>query len=98
MYKLWALQIDESTDITGKAQLLAFIRIVFNDKLACEYFFCDELKETTTGKDIFEMVDSKTKLFGMDWIHCISICMDGARSMQDSKKGFAAFVLEKIQI
>jgi hypothetical protein len=48
MYKLWALQIDESTDITGKAQLLAFIRIVFNDKLACEYFFCDELKETTT--------------------------------------------------
>lgn len=29
----------------------------------------------------------------MDWKHCISIYMDGARSMQGSKKGFAAFVL-----
>ena len=60
MYKLWALQIDESTDITGKAQLLAYIRIISDGKLVSEYFFCDELRETTTGKDIFELVDSKT--------------------------------------
>lgn len=97
MYKLGALQIDESTDITGKAQLLAYIRIISDGKLLSEYFFCDELRETTTGEDIFDLVDSKTQQFGMDWKHCISICMDGARSMQGSKKGFAALFSEKSQ-
>ena len=73
MYTLWALKIDESTDITGKAQLLAYIRIISDGKLVSEYFFCDELRETTTGKDIFDLVDSKTQQFGMEWKHCISI-------------------------
>ena len=33
MYKLWALQIDESTDITGNAQLLAYIRIICGERV-----------------------------------------------------------------
>lgn len=93
--KLWALQIDESTDISNKAQLLAFLRIVKDGKIVEEYFFCDDLKQTTTGKDIFEMVDSKVALNGMSWKFCVSICMDGAPSMQGHKKGFAAYVLEQ---
>ena len=64
--------------------------------MVSEYFFCDELRETTTGKDIFELVDSKTQQYGMEWKHCISICMDGARSMQGSKKDLQLLFTGKI--
>lgn len=36
--KLWALQIDESTDISNKAQLLAYIRIVINGSIQNHFF------------------------------------------------------------
>ena len=39
MDKLWALQIDESTDISNKAQLLAFIRVVRNKKSKISFSF-----------------------------------------------------------
>ena len=31
----------------------------------------------------------------MSWKYCVSVCMDGAPSMQGLKKGFAAFVLQQ---
>ena len=36
---LWSLQVDESTDICGKAQLLAFIRFIKDDKFINEFLF-----------------------------------------------------------
>ena len=42
--ELWSLQIDESTDISGKAQLLVFIRFVKDEKFLNEYLFCKDLK------------------------------------------------------
>ena len=58
-FKLWALQIDESTDISNKAQLMAFLRMVREGKIVEDYFFCDNLKTTTTGRDIFDLVNNK---------------------------------------
>ena len=40
-HKLLALQIDESTDITGKAQLLVFIRFI-DDKSIVEDFLVEK--------------------------------------------------------
>ena len=37
--KIFAMQVDESTDIGGNTPLLAFIRYVNNDKIT-EPFFC----------------------------------------------------------
>lgn len=90
--KLWGLQIDESTDISGKAQLLAYIRFVKDGRIQNFYFFCDELKETTTGNDIFDLVNQNVTSRGMKWQDCVSVCTDGAPSMQGRKKGFVAYV------
>lgn len=92
--KFWALQIDESTDISSKAQLLAFLRIIRNGQIENQFFFCSDLKETTTGQDIFKLVDQNVESRGLKWIKCISICTDGAPSMQGRRKGFVTHALK----
>ena len=50
--KLWALQVDESTDSSLKEHLFAFIRFVKNRSFVNQCLFCKELKTTTicTGR------------------------------------------------
>jgi zinc finger BED domain-containing protein 5/7/8/9 len=91
--KFWALQIDESADISSKAQLLAFLRIIRNGQIENQFFFCSELKETTTGQNIFELVNQNVESRGLKWGKCISICTDGAPSMQGRRIGFVSHAL-----
>ena len=44
------LQVAESTDISGKAKLLAFIRFIKDKKCVSEYLFCKDLQTTTKPK------------------------------------------------
>jgi hypothetical protein len=93
----WAIQLDESIDISNKAQLLSFLRFVRGEMIVSEYFFCQELKQTITGKDIFEMVDTNVKKNNLKWENCVSVCTDGAPTMQGRKKGFVSHVVKKNQ-
>ena len=47
--KMFMMQADESTDISGKAQLITFIWYVNNGKRSEQFFCCRKLKERTTG-------------------------------------------------
>ncbi|KAL4120074.1 hypothetical protein QTP88_012813 [Uroleucon formosanum] len=47
---MFALQVDESTDISGKAQLLVFIRMVVDDDIIENFLCCKTLPETTRVK------------------------------------------------
>ena len=51
---MFTMQVDESTDISGKAQLIAFIWCVSDGNKSDQFFCCKELKERTTGLDIFD--------------------------------------------
>lgn len=93
--KKWAIQLDESTDISGKAQLLTFLRFVNKREIVNNFFFCQELKQTTTGLDIFELVNENVQTNNLIWDNCVSVCTDGAPAMQGPKKGFVAHVLAK---
>ena len=92
---LRALQVDNSTDRTGKAHLLAFIRFIKDPKLVNEFFFCKELEGTATGEDIFKLVNENVLLFKLQWSNCVSVCTDGYPSMQGKNKGFVAYVRQK---
>ncbi|UYV82492.1 hypothetical protein LAZ67_21002516 [Cordylochernes scorpioides] len=94
----WAIQLDETTDISNKAQLLAFLRLVDTGKIVNNYFFCKELKQRTTGADIFELVDENVMKYNLRWENCVSVCTDGAPAMKGSRKGLIAHVIKKIQI
>jgi hypothetical protein len=81
--KLWALQIDEYTDISNKAQLLAYLRMVMNGSIQNQFLFCSELKKTTTGKDIFKLVKKNIDSRGIKWENCVTVSTDGAPSLLD---------------
>jgi hypothetical protein len=83
----FALQVDESTDMTNKAQLLVFIRF---DTICCK-----EPPETTKGQDIFNILSSYLESCGLSWNQCVGICTDGARSMIRSVKGFVTLIKGK---
>ena len=46
----FALQVDDSTDISGHAQLLANVRFVDEDVIKENFFFCKRLPQNTTGE------------------------------------------------
>jgi hypothetical protein len=86
--KEFALQLDESTDVSGKSQLIYFIRFVNGKKIIEQFLFCCELQTTITRVDIFNAVNNYFKENNMIWSNCISICTDGAVAMTGRFKGF----------
>jgi Tfp pilus assembly protein PilO len=53
----FALQIDESTDVAGLAQLLVFVGYFFEDNIQEEFMFCLPLSERCTGSDMSKAVN-----------------------------------------
>ncbi len=84
----FALQVDESTDITGKAQLLAFVQFENEGETMENYFCCKELPETANAHNFFNILSSYLESCGFSWNRCIGICTDGAPSMIGSVQGF----------
>ena len=91
----FALQVDETTDITGKAQLLAFVRFENEGEIIENFLCCKELPETTKGHDIFNILSSYLESYNLSWNQCVRICTDGAPSMIGSVQGFVSRVKEK---
>lgn len=92
---LFTLQLDELSDLSGRAQLLVFICIVANRDVVDNLLCCKILREATKGKDIFEIVDHYLKIFHLPWDKCIRVCTDGTLSVTGSVKGFISFAKEK---
>ena len=88
--KMFTIQVDESTDISGKAQLTAFIRFVSDGKISDQFFSCKELNERTTGQDIFDTLSKYFEEIELTWKECVGLCTDGAPSMIGSIKRFVS--------
>jgi hypothetical protein len=87
-----ALQIDESTDVAGLAQLLVFVRYCFEKNTQEEFMFCLPLSERCTGSDIFKAENDYFTAEDIFWAKCVGICTDKAAALTGHKKGFQAEV------
>ncbi|KAM9319784.1 zinc finger BED domain-containing protein 5-like [Gastrophryne carolinensis] len=87
--KKFALQLDESTDISGHCQLLANVRFVDGDAIRENFLFCKALPEKSTGEVIFQVTSEYLEKSKLTWENCTGVCTDGAAAMVGHIKGFA---------
>ena len=90
----FAIQLDESTDVINCAQLLIFVRYAGNEGVKEEFLMNAALEATTKGDDIFQMVNSFFKQYGLKWENLRGCTTDGAPAMLGRKSGFRARVME----
>ena len=90
----FAIQLDESTDLTNCAQLLIFVRYVGKEGVKEKFLMNAALQATTKGDDIFQMVNSFFKQHGLKWENLSGYTTDGAPAMLGRKSGFRARVME----
>lgn len=88
----FALQIDESTDVTNMAQLLVFVRFDYHEDIREEFLFCKPLESNTTAENMFNVIDLYVLKLGVPWQKCVGICTDGAKAMYGHLTGLAAKV------
>jgi len=86
--KSFSLQLDESTDVSGNAQLVAFVRYIDTDDI-CEHIL-KSFEGKTTGEDIFNIVNAFFCENGLNWKSCTSVCTDAAAYMTGRVKGLMA--------
>lgn len=91
----FSLQLDESTDISGQAQLVAFARYVDSDDIKEHVLFWKRLEGTTKGRDIFNTVNSFFLDNGISWKSCTSVCTDAAAAMTGRVKGLSVHIKEE---
>ena len=88
----FALQVDESTDISSKPQLLAFFRLTDGNLIINQFLCCKEMSLTIRGQDVFDISSAYLEKWNLSWNSCIGICTDKAPCMVGSIKGFASLV------
>ena len=54
----FTIQLVESTDVSNYAQLLVYMRYTTKDATRSELLVINEMRTTTKGKDVFELVDN----------------------------------------
>lgn len=92
----FALQCDESTDVSQCCQLLVFIRFLNdNKKFKEELLFSQELETTTQGADVMDVISQYLEKHGLMWQKLAGFCTDGAPAMLGSRSGLAALIKTK---
>ena len=89
---LFAMQLDESTDVSQFSQLLAFVRHVHEGNFKEEFLFCKPLKFNTGAEDVSEAVNDFFNENGLDWGNLVGITTDGAPTMLGWQSGFQTLV------
>ncbi|XP_023210685.1 zinc finger BED domain-containing protein 5-like [Centruroides sculpturatus] len=86
----FALQFDESTDVSDCAQFVVFVRFEADESITEDILFCKALSSNTTGQCLYDIFLESTRNYKIDWTKCIAICSDGAKAMTGQKSGLVA--------
>jgi len=89
--RLFELQLDESTDISKKCQLLSYIRFIDDDSVIEQFLACLNYPQRQLEQTCMIQCPILTDN-GLSWKNCLSICTDGAPAMIGKFKGFVAKV------
>lgn len=88
----WALQIDESTDVSGLSIMLAFVRYRHQFEICEELLLCRPVGTHSTGESTFNLIDTYLEDNQRSWQGCVNVCTDGAGAITGPEKGFVTRV------
>ncbi|XP_067947328.1 protein FAM200C-like [Watersipora subatra] len=91
---MFAIQLDESTDVASISQLMVFAHYVHRETTEEEFMFCSPLTETTAAADVMNLISDFFSKEYLDWGKLIGVCTDGAPAMLGCRAGFAQLVKE----
>ena len=83
----FAIQLDESTDVTNFPQLLVYVRYIYDFEMIEDFLFCKPLEGRTTSVEIFKVLNDFIEQYGISWEKCVGVCSDGARAMTGRHSG-----------
>ena len=94
-FKLFSLQLDDSTDVSSYSQLLVYVRYVHEKKFKEDFLLCRELETTTKAQDVFELINRFFQENNIEWKNLCGVCTDGAPAMLGSRSGFQKLVKDR---
>ena len=77
---VFALQLDESTDISNLSQLLVYVRYVADERINEEFLFCQPMETTSKAVDVFQMLIDFFDKTELSWSKLVAPAMIGANS------------------
>ncbi|GBP79554.1 Zinc finger BED domain-containing protein 5 [Eumeta japonica] len=83
----FALQMDESTDVTGLTILLVIVRYPYESSFEEDMLMCSPLPTNTTGEEILNRMNIYFEENNLSWNDCINICTDGVKAMTSKTAG-----------
>ena len=92
---IFAIQLDESTDVANLSQLMVFARYINGKVIEEEFLFCKPLETTTKAEDVMAVVSTFFREMNLDWKRLARVCSDGAPAMLGSRSGFISLVKHK---
>ena len=97
-FQWFSIALDESTDIQDTAQLLIYLRgIDKNFEITEELLYMESLKDTVTGKDLYNSVINSLIRSGLSLDKLASITTDGAPSLTGKHSGLVKLINDKIK-
>jgi len=86
---MFALQLDESTDIQNNSTLLTYVRYIDHDEsdVKEDILSVFELPTHTTSSKIFKVLNGFIEERGLEWQHCVGVSTDGAACLTGRNSG-----------
>ncbi|GBM97883.1 Zinc finger BED domain-containing protein 5 [Araneus ventricosus] len=82
--------MDESTDVAGLVILMVILLYPYLDSFHEDLLLCKPLPSTSTGTEIFKLLDEFFLENSILWDNCVDVCTDGAKAMTGKMSGAIA--------
>ena len=92
---VFALHLDETTNVSNFSQLLVYIRYVADERINEEFLFCQPLETKLKAANVFQVLIDFFDQIELSWSKLVGVCTDGAPAMVGANSELFSLVKQK---